>query len=78
MNLASEHKNDGEVICYKYELRKQLADVLTECSSRHREPGAFSRNVSKLLSDLKLVTDNLLPFMQKPTEKPLKVHKNDF
>ena len=34
---------------------------------------AFSQNVSKFFSELKLVTDNL-PFsvMQEPTEKPLK------
>ena len=32
--------------------------------------GAFSRNVSKLFSELKLVTANSI--MQKPTEKPLK------
>ena len=34
--------------------------------------GAFSQNVGKLFSELKLVTDNLSSFMQKPTEKPLK------
>jgi len=34
---------------------------------------AFSQNVSKLFSELKLVTDNLSLFMQQPTEKPLKV-----
>ena len=28
--------------------------------------GAFSQNVCKLFSDLKLVTDNLLSFMQWP------------
>ena len=33
--------------------------------------GAFSQNVGKLFSELKLVTDNLLS-MQQPTEKPLK------
>ena len=33
--------------------------------------GAFSRNVSKLFYELKLVTDNILS-MQQPTEKPLK------
>ena len=34
---------------------------------------AFSQNVSKLFSELKLVTDNLpLSVMQEPTEKPLK------
>ena len=33
--------------------------------------GAFSRNVGKLFSKLKLVTDNLP--LQEPTEKPLKV-----
>ena len=32
--------------------------------------GAFSQNVSKLFSELKLVTNNL--FMEQPTEKPLK------
>ena len=35
--------------------------------------GAFSQNVGKLFSELKLVTDNLLS-MQQPTEKPLKVY----
>ena len=35
--------------------------------------GAFSQNVSKLFSELKLVTDNLF-VLQKPTEKPLKVY----
>ena len=35
--------------------------------------GAFSQNVCKLFSELKLVTDNLSLFMQQPTEKPLKV-----
>ena len=34
--------------------------------------GAFSQNLGKLFSELKLVTDNLSSFMQKPTEKPLK------
>jgi len=34
--------------------------------------GAFSRNVGKVISELKLVTDNLSLFMQQPTEKPLK------
>ena len=38
-------------------------DVSTECSSRHQAlmtTGTFSRNVSKLFSELKLVPDNLL------------------
>ena len=35
---------------------------------------AFSQNLGKLFSKLKLVTDNLpLRFMQETTEKPLKV-----
>ena len=39
--------------------------------------GAFSQNVSKLFSKLKLVTDNVpLYLMQDPTEKPLKVIDN--
>ena len=35
---------------------------------------AFSQNVSKVISEFKLVTDNLprSSFMQQPTEKPLK------
>ena len=37
----------------------QLADVLTECSSCLMMTGAFSQNVSKLFSELKLVADNL-------------------
>ena len=34
--------------------------------------GAFSQNVSKSFSELKLVTDNLLFMLEEPTEKPLK------
>ena len=46
-------------------LEKKLADVSTECSSHHQDAftlmttGAFSQNLGKLFSKLKLVTDNL-------------------
>ena len=35
--------------------------------------GAFSKNIGKLFSEFKLVTDNLSSFMQQPGEKPLKI-----
>ena len=55
-----------------------LPTFSTECSSRHQTfalmtTGPFSRNVGKLFSELKLVTDNLLS-MQQPAEKSLKVY----
>jgi len=46
----------------------ELANISTECSSRHQgespddalmTTGAFSRNIGKLFSELKLVTANL-------------------
>ena len=75
--MASAKYIEEKVICYQLELRKQLAGVSTEFSSRHQgtfalaveshqhtftpmTTGAFSRNIGKLLSKLKLVTDNLL------------------
>ena len=49
---------------------------LNACSSCHQDERmsteAFSRNVGKLFSELKLITFSWS--MQKPTEKPLKVH----
>ena len=39
-----------ERLCYQLELGKEFADVSS---------GAFSQNVGKLFSELKLVTDNL-------------------
>ena len=71
-----------KVICYQLELWKQLADISTECSSRHRSKsqttGAVSQNVGKLFSKLKLVTDDLplhlcrsqLRSYRKSTHKP--------
>ena len=61
-----------KVICHQLELRKQLADVSTECSSRHQckseetlmMTGAFSQNISKLFSELKLVTDNTFSYAE--------------
>ena len=51
--------DEEKVISYQLELGKQLADVLTECSSRHH-----GKNVGKLFSELKLVTDNLFIYAE--------------
>ena len=49
-----------KVICYQLELRKYLVDISTACANfTLMTIGAFSRNVGKLFSELKLVTDNL-------------------
>ena len=56
--LAACSINEEKAICYQLELP-------TECSScpsgqKVMMTGAFSRNVGKLFSQLKLITDNLL------------------
>ena len=48
-----------KVICYQIEFGKSFADVSTEYSSR---------NIGKLFSKLKLVTDNLLFIYAEATE----------
>ena len=52
-------------------LENNLADLSTECSSRHQgalvKTGAFSQNVGKLFSELKFVTEQ--------TEKPLNIYQ---
>ena len=71
-------------ICYQLELGKQLADILTECSSRHKgemTTRAFSQNVGKLFFKqviFRAQVGNRYPsssFMQEPTERPLKVFR---
>ena len=57
--LSGTHQTnivEEKVICYQLELGKELADVSTECSSRHQ--GEI----------LKLVTDNLLFIYAETTE----------
>ena len=54
---------ERKVNCYQLELGKQLAGVSIECFNRHQgalmTTAAFSQNIGKLLSKLKLVTVNL-------------------
>ena len=58
--LLSAYENhfvtEEKLICYQLELGKQLADVLTECSSHHQD----SPNVGELFSQPKLLTNNFL------------------
>ena len=46
--------NEKKVICYQLELRKELADISTECFNNFSlmTTAAFSRNVGKLFSQL--------------------------
>ena len=51
---------------------------MLQSSSGKKTTGTFSQNVGKLISELKLVTDNLSSFMQKPTGEATESHYNGF
>ena len=75
--LASIHINEEKVICYELELGNNLPMFRLNVPFVIRAwwqlvmTGAFSQNVGKLFSELKLLTITFSSFVQKPTEKPL-------